>query len=58
MPGSAARAPVVGLLLAGGRGSRFDDSGVRNKLLAAIDGEAVVTHAARRLAAARCRSTT
>ena len=52
MAGAPARAPVVGLLLAGGRGSRFDGTGARNKLLAPIDGEPVVAHAARRLAAA------
>ena len=44
--------PPVGLLLAGGRGSRFDSSGHRDKLLAAIDGEAVCARAARTLKAA------
>ena len=42
----------VGLLLAGGRGSRFDSSGHRDKLLATIDGEAVCVRAARTLKAA------
>lgn len=44
----------VGLLLAGGRGSRFDPSGHRDKLLALLDGEPVCVHAARTLKAA-CR---
>lgn len=42
----------VGLLLAGGRGSRFDSSGHRDKLLANYGGEPVAVHAARNLAAA------
>ena len=50
-----AHAPV-GLLLAGGRGSRFDASGHRDKLLAQLDGEAVCLHAARALKAACERS--
>lgn len=44
--------PPVGLLLAGGRGSRFDSSGHRDKLLAPIDGEAVCVRAAKALKAA------
>ncbi len=44
------RAPV-GLLLAGGRGTRFDPSGHRDKLLALLDGEPVCVHAARGLKA-------
>jgi molybdenum cofactor cytidylyltransferase len=40
----------VGILLAAGRGSRFDPRGVANKLLAALpDGEAVVAASARHL---------
>ena len=46
-----AQAPV-GLLLAGGRGSRFDPSGHRDKLLALLDGEPVCVRAARTLKAA------
>jgi molybdenum cofactor cytidylyltransferase len=41
---------IVGILLAAGRGRRFDPSGVRDKLLQALpDGEAVVVASARRL---------
>jgi molybdenum cofactor cytidylyltransferase len=40
----------VGILLAAGRGSRFDPQGVANKLLAVLpDGEAVVAASARHL---------
>lgn len=46
----------VGLLLTGGRGSRFDSSGHRDKLLARIDGEPVCLHAARALIKACPRS--
>jgi len=42
----APRPTVVGVLLAGGTSSRFGD---RNKLLADLDGEALVRHAARTL---------
>lgn len=42
----------VGLLLAGGKGSRFDASGHRDKLLARVDGEPVCVRAARALKAA------
>jgi molybdenum cofactor cytidylyltransferase len=41
--------PVVGLLLAAGRGARFDASGQHSKLLAPIDGIPVACHAASRL---------
>lgn len=51
MSAADAQAPV-GLLLAGGRGSRFDPSGHRDKLLALLDGEPVSVHAARTLRAA------
>lgn len=46
----------VGLLLAGGRGSRFDASGQRDKLLAVIDGEPVAVRAARCLASVCAQS--
>ena len=38
---------AVGLLLAGGRGSRFDSTGHRDKLLATLEGEAVCERSAR-----------
>ena len=42
--------PVVGVLLAAGRGSRFDPAGVANKLLATLpDGTPVAVQAARHL---------
>lgn len=42
--------PVVGVLLAAGRGSRFDPAGAVNKLLAPLpDGAPVAVQAARRL---------
>ena len=42
--------PVVGVLLAAGRGSRFDAAGVANKLLAPLpDGTPVAVQAARHL---------
>jgi molybdenum cofactor cytidylyltransferase len=43
------RSPVAGLLLAGGRGSRFDATGAANKLLALLDGKPVIWHSAKRL---------
>ncbi|WP_338770523.1 nucleotidyltransferase family protein [Massilia sp. METH4] len=46
------RARITGILLAAGRGRRFDPLGQRNKLLQPIDGEAVVVHSARHLLAA------
>ncbi len=46
------RPPVVGVLLAAGRGSRFDPDGTVNKLLAALpDGTPVAVQAARHLRA-------
>ncbi len=46
------RQPIVGVLLAAGRGSRFDPAGAVNKLLAALpDGTPVAVQAARRLRA-------
>jgi len=49
-------APVVGILLAAGRGRRFDPSGQRNKLLQLLaDGEPVVATCARKLLAATAR---
>ena len=49
-------APVVGILLAAGRGRRFDPSGQRNKLLQLLaDGEPVVAACARKLLAATAR---
>lgn len=43
---------IVGILLAAGRGRRFDPSGVRDKLLQVLpDGEAVAVASARRLLA-------
>jgi molybdenum cofactor cytidylyltransferase len=41
--------PLVGVLLAAGRGARFDASGQRNKLLASVDGEPVALRSARNL---------
>ncbi len=43
---------MVGVLLAAGRGRRFDSTGARNKLLATVHGEAVASRSARALAAA------
>lgn len=49
----AARAGIVGILLAAGRGSRFDPAGARNKLLQALPGgEPVAVASARALLAA------
>ena len=42
----------VGILLAAGRGRRFDPAGQRNKLLQPLDGEPVVVASARKLLAA------
>ena len=42
-------APLVGLLLAAGRGARFDASGQRDKLLATVNNEPVALLAARHL---------
>lgn len=42
----------VGILLAAGRGRRFDPAGVRNKLLQPLAGEPVVVASARKLLAA------
>ncbi len=44
-------AHVVGLLLAAGRGRRFDPAGQRNKLLQPLAGEPVVVASARKLLA-------
>jgi molybdenum cofactor cytidylyltransferase len=52
MADSASKSPVAGILLAAGRGRRFDPLGRRNKLLQPIDGEPVVVHSARHLLAA------
>ena len=43
---------VTGILLAAGRGRRFDPEGLRNKLLQPLAGEPVVVHSARHLLAA------
>jgi molybdenum cofactor cytidylyltransferase len=43
---------IVGILLAAGRGRRFDPLGQRNKLHHALDGVPVVVHSARHLLAA------
>ncbi|MCS0628671.1 nucleotidyltransferase family protein [Telluria mixta] len=43
---------LVGILLAAGRGRRFDPAGARNKLLQPLDGEPVVVASARTLMAA------
>jgi molybdenum cofactor cytidylyltransferase len=49
-------APVVGILLAAGRGRRFDPAGLRNKLLQPLVGdEPVVAASARKLLAAVSR---
>jgi molybdenum cofactor cytidylyltransferase len=40
---------VLGLLLAAGRGSRFDPSGEKSKLLHTLEGEAIIGHALARL---------
>ena len=45
-------AHVVGILLAAGRGRRFDPAGQRNKLLEPLAGEPVVVASARKLLAA------
>jgi molybdenum cofactor cytidylyltransferase len=42
----------VGILLAAGRGRRFDPAGLRNKLLQPLAGESVVVASARKLLAA------
>lgn len=47
----ATAAQTVGILLAAGRGRRFDASGARNKLLQTLDGAAVVSRAAASLRA-------
>jgi molybdenum cofactor cytidylyltransferase len=49
---TASPTPAIGLLLAAGRGSRFDPSGAKSKLLQTIDGLPVVCHAAATLLAA------
>ncbi|TCS34375.1 molybdenum cofactor cytidylyltransferase [Paucimonas lemoignei] len=47
----------AGILLAAGRGSRFDPAGRQNKLLQLLaDGETVVAHAAMNLRAALCHT--
>jgi molybdenum cofactor cytidylyltransferase len=52
---SAGRSPVVGILMAAGRGRRFDPQGLRNKLLqplppdGELSGELVVVASARKL---------
>ena len=43
---------LTGILLAAGRGKRFDPSGVQNKLLQLVDGEPVVARSARNMLAA------
>lgn len=55
-PGNDAAGLVVGLLLAGGRGSRFDSGGHHDKLLARIEGQAVAALAAQSLVLACDRS--
>jgi molybdenum cofactor cytidylyltransferase len=50
--GPGARHGITGILLAAGRGTRFDPSGVRNKLLQPLGGSTVVAHSARNLLAA------
>ena len=45
-------AHLAGILLAAGRGRRFDPAGQRNKLLQPLDGEPVVVASARKLLAA------
>lgn len=44
-------AGIVGILLAAGRGSRFDPTGARNKLLAPVNGQAVAVQSAAKLRA-------
>jgi len=52
-PEASVRPGIVGILLAAGRGSRFDPAGARNKLLQALpDGEPVAAASARALLAA------
>ncbi|QBE67182.1 nucleotidyltransferase family protein [Pseudoduganella lutea] len=51
MTNTVAANAIVGILLAAGRGRRFDPLGQRNKLLQPIDGEPVVVHSARHLLA-------
>ncbi|WBS03729.1 nucleotidyltransferase family protein [Pseudoduganella sp. SL102] len=51
MADAAARLPLAGILLAAGRGRRFDPLGQRNKLLQPIGGVPVVVHSARHLLA-------
>ena len=51
-PQQRAGGPVVGLLLAAGRGTRFDPSGQRDKLLAEVSGRRVAERSALRLAQA------
>jgi molybdenum cofactor cytidylyltransferase len=48
-------AHLAGILLAAGRGRRFDPAGARNKLLQPLDGEPVVVASARKLLAATSR---
>lgn len=55
MSGPGARHGMTGILLAAGRGTRFDPSGVRNKLLQPLGGGTVVAHSARNLLAALSR---
>lgn len=50
-PSTQAHPRAVGLLLAAGRGQRFDPSGKESKLLQLIDGLPVVCHAAAQLKA-------
>lgn len=53
MPPEALADAIVGILLAAGRGSRFDATGQRNKLLQPLaDGEPVAVSAAKNLLAA------
>lgn len=52
-PTAAARAPLIaGLLLAGGRGSRFDPSGQSDKLMVGWRGQPLASHAAQLLKSA------
>ena len=52
-PGASREGAVVGILLAAGRGNRFDPTGARYKLLQSLpNGEAVVVASARALLAA------
>lgn len=50
--GAGTRSAIIGILLAAGRGRRFDPLGQRNKLLQLLGGEAVVVHSARHMLAA------